>query len=111
MTDSKPPFVCYVYEGFSDAVYIGQAEPRWGKLKESKWANPFKTTDYVDCIDVVRQYEAFLRRPMQQYLRNQLDELTGKPLACWCRRSNEPRTDQNTCHGDVLVKLWKERNQ
>lgn len=121
----KPPFVIHVSEmaDFPDAVYIGRENGR-KRLKRSKWHNPYKigapstvhtfsdgfTIQTADCMSretVVRKYRRHIMVP-EAGLFEQLQELTGKPLACWCRRSDEERTDDNMCHGDVLVEMWKE---
>lgn len=91
-------------ERYPDAVYIGRAVPRKG-LKASKWANPYKIGPDGSRRMVIAKYRyrmaAFVRR-------DDLHELAGKPLACWCRRDGEARTPDNTCHGDVLVALIRE---
>lgn len=107
MTAKQPPFVIHVSEmaDFPEAVYIGRENGR-KRLKRSKWANPYKID--ADC-DRARAIELFTAAVRIVGPPGDLNELTGKPLACWCRRSDEPRTDDNMCHGDVLVDLWKER--
>jgi Domain of unknown function (DUF4326) len=58
----------------------------------SKWGNPFKIGRDGTRDDVIRKYrEYFSTSPLMQ----DLDELRGKILVCWC--SPLP------CHGDVLV--------
>ncbi len=109
MSDKQPPFVIHVSEmaDFPEAVYIGRENGR-KRLKGSKWANPFRINGKATRSDVVAWFRTWVTEGVGQYLWSDLDELTGKPLACWCRRSDEPRTDDNMCHGDVLVELWKE---
>lgn len=80
-----------------DAVYIGRG---------SKWGNPFshRTGTKARVVvatreEAVERYEAWVRsRPD---LMNSLHELRGKTLVCFCKPA--------ACHGDVLVKLVKER--
>ena len=43
-------------------------------------------------------YEEYVRN--NSFLMNSLSELKNKNLGCWCH--------PNSCHGDVLVKLYKE---
>jgi len=73
-------------------------------LAGSKWANPFKR-DKSDPKskneNLVAKYEEWLRN--QADLLQDLDELSNKVLGCWCK--------PQPCHGDVLVKLWKEKYQ
>lgn len=80
-------------------IYIGRA---WAGFPESKWHNPFYLKDKNDPVErnaVADKYEAHVRsRPD---LIAALPELEAKILGCWCR----PKAP---CHGDVLVKLFKE---
>lgn len=83
-------------------VYIGR-ELRIGvwSLDQSKWFNPFKLGDVGSASKACEEYEKYLReRPK---LLAEIDELEGKVLGCWCK--------PNLCHGDVLVKLFNEKNK
>ena len=104
----KPPFVIHVSEmaDFPDAVYIGRENGR-KRLKRSKWANPFTVKEYGRTMAIAK-FALTLTTSHPFNVGYDISELTGKPLACWCRRSDEERTDANACHGDVLVELWKE---
>jgi hypothetical protein len=73
-------------------VYIG---------RPSKWGNPFREGKDGARSEVIKKYESWLRN--NPGLLAQLDELRGKTLGCWC--SPKP------CHGDVLIKLIKEKDQ
>ena len=78
-------------------VYIGRACNQGGwNLPDSKWANPFKLSQYSreDSLKMYRQY--ILNTPK---LLNSLHELEGKTLGCWCKPL--------MCHGDILVELVK----
>ncbi len=78
-------------------IYIGRSVG-WvkGALK-SPWANPFAVKKYgID--DSLELYEAYVRETLWD---NLVYELSGKTMGCWCHPSN--------CHGDVLIKLWKEK--
>lgn len=73
--------------GQANVVYIG---------RPSKWGNPFQSGNRArDLAD----YEAYLRRSPE--LLEALAELSGKYLGCFCK--------PKACHGDILVKLWRER--
>jgi hypothetical protein len=65
-------------------IYIG---------RPGKWGNPFPIG--LDTREtVLAKFEAFLlSRPD---LLEQLSELEGKTLGCWCK--------PEACHGDILVK-------
>lgn len=76
-----------------DAIYIGRG---------SKWGNPFshmkgtKARYFVESRDeAIEAYEEWLLNNVE--LLDQLDELIGKDLWCFCKPKR--------CHGDVLIKL------
>jgi hypothetical protein len=82
-----------------DSIYIG---------RPSKWGNPFthlrrqptRAGFLVDTREAaIYSYERWIRD--QPELMSSLDELTGKILRCYCKPL--------FCHGDILIKLWKER--
>jgi hypothetical protein len=77
-------------------VYIGRGS-KWG----NRWSHQEGTK--AEFIVATRQeaidaYEAWIRT--QPQLIEDLKELKGKKLGCYCKPLN--------CHGDVLVKLIKE---
>jgi len=75
-------------------IYIGRNMVFYvpGAVK-SKWANPFNVKKYGrdECLRMYREHI------LNSDLKNQLSELKGKVLGCWC--CPEP------CHGDILVEL------
>lgn len=77
-------------------LYIGR-ENKTYNLPASKWANPYTLSDYSleECLIL---YEKHIRN---SDLYNQLDELEGLILGCWCF--------PNRCHGDILFKLYNEK--
>lgn len=91
--------VVHINDNVPGAVYIGRANGRKG-LKASMFANPFKVGKDGDLATVIAKY-----RKYQDYSPAELRTLAGKPLACWCRHDGEERTDDNACHGDVLVEM------
>ncbi len=74
-------------------VYIGRFNRRRGRpiLPRSKWANPF--TDGTR-EEVIEKYRLYL---YESGLIEQIEELRGKRLGCWCKPA--------ACHGDVLIEL------
>jgi hypothetical protein len=79
-------------------VYIGRGLLA-GKERfvRSKWANPYSVKRYGRA-EALKRYERDVRNGP---LWDELPELEGKTLACWCKP--EP------CHGDVLLRLIEER--
>lgn len=78
-------------------VYIEHAWTRNGwSLPESKWASPFPGKD----AETMLRYEQYARSQLMDHLH----ELDGRVLGCWCRIPE----DQAGCHGQVLIRLWKE---
>lgn len=71
-------------------IYIGRG---------SQWGNPFVIGEDGDRDEVIAKYEEWIRR--QSHLLLKLPELIGCRLGCFCK--------PKACHGDVLIKLMKER--
>lgn len=67
-------------------VYIG---------RPSKWGNPFPLRNEADRMQVIIEFEAWIRS--QPELMAALPELKGKILGCFCA--------PKPCHGDVLARL------
>jgi hypothetical protein len=74
-------------------VYIGRG---------SKWGNPFSHKNGTTALfkvdtrrEAVEKYEEWIKT--QPHLMDDLHELKGKILGCWCKPL--------PCHGDVLKKL------
>lgn len=84
----------------SNEVYIG---------RPSKWGNPFthlKSTTlakyHVNSRDeAVEAYRKWITEGEGQHLLNDLHELVGKTLVCWCKPL--------ACHGDVLIELVNQK--
>lgn len=67
------------------AVYVG---------RPGKWGNPFQIGRDGDRAEVIRKFTAqFLQSPLV----NDLHELRGKDLVCWCA--------PEACHADLLLFL------
>lgn len=73
-------------------VYIG---------RPSKWGNPFTIGKDGNRQEVIIKYEKYIRDKPD--LLNSLNELKDKVLGCWC--------SPKECHGDVLIKLLKEKKE
>ena len=94
------------YDGENN-IYIGKNAAKYTQRSvcDSKWTNPFMCVDWSVSKeewvleDLVKCYENYVRKNPQ--LMNSLHELEGKQLGCWCK--------PGPCHGDVLVKLYKEK--
>lgn len=78
-------------------VYIGRG---------SKWGNPYShktgtsATYKVSSRDMaISKYREYILNGIGRNLINELHELDGKTLGCYCKPYK--------CHGDVLVELYK----
>ena len=83
-------------------VYIGRDMSRYvAGAKGSKWGNPFraKKANKKSLKKCLEKYEDHVRN--SPHLFNAVMELEGKELGCWCW--------PYPCHGDILIKLIKER--
>ena len=76
-------------------VYIG---------RPSKWGNPFshKAGTMAEFVvgsreEAIAAYRRWITSGDGRYLLQDLHELKGKTLGCWCRPLS--------CHGDVLAEL------
>lgn len=77
-------------------VYIGRRVRFHEEFTEdSKWANRF----FRD----LKAYEAHVRKDLW----DDLDELEGKVLGCWCVTTDQ--IEPLRCHGQVLMKLLREK--
>lgn len=80
----------------SNHLYIGRVNIYVEGAIKSKWANPFPINDNrKGCLE---QYEKYIR---ESNLINDLHELNGKILGCWCHPLE--------CHGHILQKLFTEK--
>ena len=77
----------------ANAVYIGgRTRNGW---PSSKWRNQFTIGRDGSRSEVVEKYRAWLCD--QPVLLEQLPELKGRDLVCWCAPL--------ACHGDVLLEM------
>ena len=102
--DKRLPVVVHVHDGFDE--YIGRAAMRANVPRcwhRSIWANPFREGGDISRQGTIDLYESLMRERLARSPRfwtRQLRALRGKRLGCWCKPL--------PCHGDVLVKLFKE---
>jgi hypothetical protein len=117
MTTTTPRVLNYrqIHGIPNGAVYIGRANRG---LKRSKWAKPFVEDKHGSLAEVIAMYErglfaspgeraemiAAFKLPHSLLhgvsvgpLINDIHELRGKDLVCWCA--------PEACHGDVLLRL------
>lgn len=78
------------------AVYIGRRTPT---LPAAPWANPYPLRRHglAECWRLFVAHLARHPRLVQRARR----ELTGRPLACWCRLDAP-------CHGDIWLTVIRE---
>lgn len=83
-------------------VYIG---------RPSKWGNPFTHINDHKTLakflvktreESIIKYREWITEGDGKHLLNDLHELKGKVLGCWCK--------PKSCHGDVLVELVEKLN-
>ena len=82
-----------IWETQPNLVYIGRGNSKEG-IQDSKWANKTPPNDDVTLEQSLEMYEKSIK---DSPLAEQLGELRGKILGCWCF--------PNRCHGDILLKL------
>ena len=89
-------------------VYIGRRV--WGHpefTKSSKWRNGYRVKDFGLELGL-KYYEKSIRKKIAQNPEYyNLDELDGKILGCWC--VNTKKITPLKCHGQILMKLLKEK--
>ena len=88
-------------------IYIGRAFGTKGK-----WGNPYshkegtlakyKTNTRVEAIEAYRDY---ILNGEGKHLLNDLHELKGKILGCWCGSYSIKDKDNLRCHGQILLEL------
>ncbi len=82
-------------------IYIGRGV-------NSKWGNPFshKTTHLAQKVaskkEALIQYRNWITIGEGKSLLNDLHELKGKTLGCFCK--------PKSCHGDILIELIKQQS-
>ena len=72
-------------------IYIG---------RDSKWGNPYLIGKDGSRQEVIEKYRK--RLLLNKKLLNDLHELEGKVLGCWCK--------PKPCHGDILVEFVNNRH-
>jgi sorbitol-specific phosphotransferase system component IIBC len=75
-------------KGTDNEVYIGRG---------SKWGNPFRINTNSNREKVINEYSLYITAGEGMHLLNDLHELRGKTLVCFCK--------PHKCHGDVLAEL------
>jgi len=96
-----------VYIGRKGIVFITRNGQKYRyPHTDSIWANPFKIDNNLSRDHAINLYRDYITDKLRsgQISRNELENLRGKKLGCWCKEKG-----QNTpCHGDVLIDLLKQ---
>ena len=83
-------------------VYIGRPS-KWGNpfshLEDSKQSK-FKVGSRKEAIE---SFKEWITKGEGQYLLEDLHELKGKTLGCWCK--------PKSCHGDILLELANQKTE
>ena len=89
-------------------IYIGRAPGKRGKwgnpfthLKDSTQAKYFRATRK----ESVEAYREYILNGEGKHLLNDLHELKGKILGCWCGTYTIEDKDNLQCHGQILLEL------
>jgi len=95
-------------------VYIGRApgeRGKWGNpfthKKDSTQAKYFKPTRK----EAVEAYRDYILNGEGKHLLDDLDELEGKVLGCWCGSFTPEDKDNLRCHGQILMEIIESRKQ
>jgi len=82
-------------------IYIG---------RPSKWGNPYSHKEGTLAkykketrSEAIEAYRDYILNGDGKHLINELDELDGKILGCWCK--------PKSCHGDILKEIIEQRKQ
>lgn len=88
-------------------IYIGRC-----KGEKGKWGNPYshkKGTLAKFKVDTVKEaieaYRKWITEGDGKHLLNDLHELEGKILGCWCGNFSLEDRNNLRCHGQVLLEL------
>lgn len=86
-------------------IYIGRSKT------DNKWGNPFSHKDDTlaqfkvnNRKEAIESFRKWITEGDGQYLLDDLYELDGKVLGCWCKPNK-------ACHGDVLKELREKQKQ
>lgn len=76
--------------------------------RPSKWGNPFTHLENSlaefkvgNREEAIKKYEEWITKGDGKYLLDDLHELKGLNLGCWCH--------PKSCHGDILIKLYDDK--
>lgn len=84
-----------------DAIYVGR-----GKHVSMKWGNPFQVGKDGSRQQVI---EMFRKHLFESSLIDDIAELQGQDLVCWCAPDGGITTrDPLICHGQVLLQYSNE---
>jgi hypothetical protein len=100
--DKNKTYVVHIKKHEYD-IYIG---------RPSKWQNPYTHKSLEKTLaseqvstrgEAIEKYETYLK---ESGLINDIDELKGKILGCWCCKEISDGSEPNfVCHGQVLARI------
>jgi len=101
-----------LYVGRPGRVFITEADgnKRVFSYPGSKWANPYKVgSEQEGKYSLDRSLELYREYVLNSELKNQLDELEGMTLGCFCIQDKKEK-GKCGCHAQVLAELYKIRD-
>lgn len=84
-------------------VYIGRAVNGTEFNKDSVWCKP------KSFLNQERNWREIYEDHVRNNLMDRIEELRGKKLGCWC--INTDKIEPVKCHGQILLKLLREKNR
>ena len=106
--DPKKTYVVH-FKNYNHDVYIG---------RPSKWANPYTHKDLGKTVakykvnsrkEAIENFESYIK---ESGLINEIQELSGKVLGCWCCKTPSDGSEKSlVCHGQVIAKILNFENK
>ncbi len=93
--------IFHIKQAPATALYCGRVNKTYN-VEQSKWANPYVIGKDGDRTDVIEKHRLWINS--QPDLLQDLPELRGQVLSCWCHYPSE------NCHCATLIELSESRH-